>query len=236
MAPYGIVGDGKLARHLCFYLGSLGLPYRQWSRRTHAEPANRVLAECPVIGVAISDAAIEPWIRDFTAREQGASKTFIHFSGSLSTDLATGFHPLMTFGPELYPSEQYRSIPFVCDKNGRAFAEIFPTLPNPHFPLSREKKALYHALCVLSGNFTALLWQKIFVDLEAKLGIPAETARPYFERVNANLGANLATDPRRALTGPLQRGDTETLQRDLAALEGDPYHRIFQAFMEAFQK
>jgi predicted short-subunit dehydrogenase-like oxidoreductase (DUF2520 family) len=36
------------------------------------------------------------------------------------------------------------------------------------------------------------------------------------------------------LTGPLTRGDVDTVARDLRALEGDPYARVYRAFAALF--
>lgn len=226
---YGIAGDGRLARHLAHYFDLLAIPHRQWSRRRQTQglgDAVEILGPCDIVLVAFRDEAIEPWIK--SARRL-KPRHFVHFSGALSTPLAAGMHPLMTFGPELYERAAYERIPFVCEQDGPAFQEIFPSLPNPHYRISAEKKALYHALCVMSGNFTVLLWQKLFSDLRKSFGLPAEAALPYLETV----ARNLARDPEGAATGPLARGDRATIHRNLESLAGDRYQRIYQAFVEA---
>jgi predicted short-subunit dehydrogenase-like oxidoreductase (DUF2520 family) len=81
----------------------------------------------------------------------------------------------------------------------------------------------------MSGNFTVLLWQKMFGDLEKRLGVPGAAAMPYLERVAANLRAN----PQGALTGPLARGDHQTIRKNIEALEGDRYQKIYQSFVDA---
>ena len=86
--PYGIVGDGRVARHFAHYLNLKKIPYKQWSRSAvpAIEPAV-VLAECETILVLISDSAIEPWIE--FARVSGLQPVrFVHFSGALVTSQA----------------------------------------------------------------------------------------------------------------------------------------------------
>lgn len=232
-APYGIVGDGRLARHLAHYFNLLRISYRSWSRSLGSQTGVRpseAFSACDLILVSITDSAIEPWIRQ--AKLEGLDrKLFVHFSGALSTDLAVGLHPLMTFGKGFYELSDYERIPFIGEAGSTSFAEIFPRLKNPSFMIPRGQKSLYHALCVMSGNFTTLLWQKFFDDLEKNWGLPRDAAVPYLERVALNLKQN----PSAALTGPLVRGDRQTLEKNLDSLKGDPFQRVYQSFVEAYR-
>ena len=228
---YGIVGDGRLARHFANYFTLLGIPYQSWSRKSSAASV-RALGSCSVLLVMISDSAIEPWIAEYKRQADQLrlpAQRFIHFSGALVSELAEGVHPLMSFGPDLYALQDYLRIPFVCEEGGESFGDLFPKLTNPHYTLPRDKKALYHALCVMGGNFTTLLWQKLFADFEGKLGLPHEVALPYLERIALNLKHN----PERAATGPLARGDQETIQKNLDSLSGDRFRKIYETFVEA---
>ena len=110
----------------------------------------------------------------------------------------------MTFGPTLYSFDDYRSIPFVLDAGGRPFTDLFPDLPNPSYVIDAADRPYYHALCVMAGNFSTMLWLKLFDELERRFDIPASAAHPYLARV----AANLVADGHQALTGPLARGDT----------------------------
>ena len=228
--PYLIIGDGRLARHFCHYLQLLDLPFLQWSRR--ADPTGEQLpiqaAKAERALMCLSDVAIEPFIRQHACLQDCIR---IHCSGQLTTDLAIGVHPLMTFTPELYDAELYPTIPFVLEQQAYTFADLFPGLQNPHYTLAAKDKALYHSLCVLSGNFTCILWQKFFGDLESQLGLPKAAAMPYLQQVMKNLQSH----PDAALTGPLARGDQTTIAANLAALDGDPFQQIYQAFVGVYE-
>lgn len=154
----------------------------------------------------------------------------IHFSGSLVTRKAYGAHPLMTFGPELYTLEKYLNIPFVVDEKAPPFSELFPGIHNQNVRLSEKQKAKYHALCVMSGNFSCILWQKLFDTLGGEFGFPPHTADMYLRQQTENL----LTNYRSALTGPLARGDDATIARNLKALDGDPFQQVYKAFIEAY--
>jgi 2-dehydropantoate 2-reductase len=224
----GIVGDGRVARHFHHYFDLLNLPVRRWTRRSDCDPVE-ALAPCGTVMVLISDAAIEPFIAAWPAL---AAHRLVHCSGALATPSAECAHPLMTFGPDLYDLPAYQQIPFVLDAGRTRFAELLPGLPNPSFTIDAAERPAYHAHCVMAGNFTTLLWRKLFDLLEDRLGIPAEAAHPFLTRTVQNLIA----DPGRALTGPLARGDAATIAANLAALDGDPFAGIYSAFARAYAR
>jgi predicted short-subunit dehydrogenase-like oxidoreductase (DUF2520 family) len=222
---YGIVGDGRLARHIACYFSLLHIHHRQWSRRTGQDPA-RLLAGCPVVLILISDGAIEAFIKEHFQR---TGQTIVHCSGALSTPLARGFHPLMSFGPKKMGLEDYAAIPFISEEGRPLFPEVFPELKNPHYEIPKGTAPLYHSLAVMAGNFSVILWQKLLRDFQGKLGLPKEAALPYLRRALRNIEA----DPEAALTGPLQRGDHATIVKNLKALKGDPFAEVYESFVRA---
>jgi predicted short-subunit dehydrogenase-like oxidoreductase (DUF2520 family) len=224
---YSIIGDGCVARHFAHYLDLLGIPYSAWSRKVASErQLAEVVADSSHVLVLIKDAAIEDFVRVNSSLKK---KRVVHFSGSLVTPLAHGLHPLMTFTHELYSLDKYRVIPFVVEESGLTFQQLLPGLDNPHYYLKRELKPLYHSLCVLSGNFTTVLWDKFFSDLMSRLGIPVPAAFPYLEQITENLKNRESS----ALSGPLARKDFSTIRSNLQALEGDPFQKVYYGFLEA---
>ena len=228
-APLGIVGDGRLARHLLHYFSLLDLPVRTWSRRSSTQAPAEALDGCGAILLLIRDEAIEPFARSWPML---ASARLVHCAGGREIPGVFTAHPLMTFGPDLYDLETYRGIPFVLDTNGPSLAELLPGLPNPSYRLAARDRAYYHALCVMAGNFTTLLWRKLFDEFQARLNLPASAASPYLHQTTRNLAAN----PNAALTGPLARHDAGTIAANLAALEGDAYQAVYQAFVDAYER
>jgi predicted short-subunit dehydrogenase-like oxidoreductase (DUF2520 family) len=224
----GIVGDGRVARHFGHYFNLLGIPVRTWSRRTPAPSPPDALGRCHAVLLLISDDAIVPFVQSWPTLRKSR---LVHCSGVLATPLAEAAHPLMTFGPDLYDLATYRAIPFILDEGRTPLAELLPGLPNPWFTIPAAARPYYHALCVMAGNFSTLLWQKLFDEFEARFGIPASAAHPYAARV----AANLLADRGRALTGPLSRHDVRTIAANLEALEGDPFHDVYLAFVRAHE-
>lgn len=225
---YAIIGNGRVARHFSHYLSLLEIPYKQWSRSDKI-PLAPVVASCNTVFLLINDSVIETFIEEQPCLENVCC---VHFSGSLVTDLAHGAHPLMTFGSDLYSLETYQSIPWVLDASAPAFDVLFPGLSNPSFSIDGDKKAYYHALCVMSNNFTTLLWSKFFDSIAKVINIPKEYLIPYCEQTMKNI----VKDHHAALTGPLVRDDQITLNNNLNALENDAFEIVYRAFIKAYQE
>lgn len=226
---YTIIGNGRMANHMAHYLTSLNIPYIQWHRR-----AGTSLAECLAPSqhalLLISDKAIEPFVQENAALLENHSK--VHFSAALDTPLAHSAHPLMTFAEKLYSPETYQQIPFILSDDALTFADLLPGLPNPHFQIPADKRAYYHALCVMANNFTTLLWQRFFNELQQELQLPESAGKLYLEQTFSNLRQN----PHTALTGPLARGDRVTIEKNQQALSNDPFSAVYQAFVETYPK
>jgi predicted short-subunit dehydrogenase-like oxidoreductase (DUF2520 family) len=222
---YGLIGRGRVAAHLAHYLDLEGLPLITWHRGT-AEPPGVVLHAADVILLAISDDAIGSFI---AANPDLQDRPLLHFSGSVTIEGAHGFHPLMTFGPDPYDLETYRSMAFVGERGAPPFQAFFPNLANTCVFIEPELKPLYHALCVVAGNFTTILWNKAMRDFEDRLCLPRDVLRPFLERT----AANTLRQGGDALTGPLARGERGTINRDLEGLDGDPFRDVYLAVADA---
>ncbi len=223
---YAIVGDGRVATHFCRYLQLSNIPYKQWSRnKNHNPDPVDYLKDCHALLLLIKDDAIQ----SFTEQHPGLRKMNpVHFSGSLYIEDIPSIHPLMTFSNNLYTLEKYQSIPFIHEKGKISFRDIFPQLPNPSSEMDSDKKPLYHSLCVLSGNFTTMLWQKAMSDFKEKLGLDSKYLIPYMEQTFENLKSNWID----ALTGPLARKDFETIKNNIRALDGDPFQEVYKSFAD----
>lgn len=222
-ATYLFIGNGRLSRHLQAYFRELQLPFRVWTR-SGEQSLTEDLKDCTHALLAITDSAIVPFLETHNLGDALP----IHFSGSISTPLAWGVHPLMTFAIDVYAHDVYRQMHFVLEEGAPPFEELLPGLPNLHHRLAPEVKPFYHAMCVASGNFTTLLWQSMFAELE-RLGLPAGAALPYLRQTAANLESQ--DNP---LTGPLARGDHGTIQANLRALQGHPLQAVYASFVQAF--
>ncbi len=218
-----IIGSGRLAHHLKHYFQLLQLNYCDWDRSQDAQVLAHNLNQASHVLLAISDNAIESVYRKHF---DGFDKIIVHFSGALNIPGLIAAHPLMTFGKDLYSLEFYQKIHFSLT-GAEQLSQALPGLPNSFSILSAEQKPFYHALCVLGGNFTTLLTQKMLAGFE-QMNVPSEAAQLYIEKILENVFAN----PHQALTGPIARKDRGTVDKNLQALTNDPYQKIYTAFVQ----
>ena len=228
-ADYLIVGDGKTAKHISYYFDLLGIPYNSWNRKVSI-PFNEALSDELKVLLLISDDQIEKFIEENKEKVSGEI-TWIHFSGALSTKLAESAHPLMTFHDKLYDLETYKSISFVTERERKSFTELFPEIPNRSFDIESSLKSLYHAWCSIAGNFTSILWSEFFERLENDFQIPKGSAFPYLSKITANIIENP-----KAVTGPIVRGDKETISKHLNALRDDEFLKVYESFLKMKSK
>ncbi|MFV8781858.1 Rossmann-like and DUF2520 domain-containing protein [Microbulbifer sp. SA54] len=108
--------------------------------------------------------------------------------------------------------------------------------------LSPEQKLLYHTGSVMACNYLTVLLDLSLQTLAAA-GIDEQTARKLLEPiVTQTVRNNFALGPAHALTGPVARGDAETVQKQLQALQktdraiAEIYRQLGLAGVELAQK
>ncbi|MBS0288436.1 MAG: DUF2520 domain-containing protein [Proteobacteria bacterium] len=226
---YLIIGDGRMAKHFCHYLNLLNLPFFQWARNKH--PHETLLKQCALashILILISDTQIASIAKQIPQQE---NQIILHFSGNLTLDSIYSAHPLGTFSHTLYTLEEYLALPFILESHGPPLCSLLPGLTNDAYFIPKALKSYYHALCVLSANFTCILWKKFFHELHNTLNLPPTIGLPYLTQTLQNIQKN----PNGALTGPLARNDQQTIQGNLTALKNDPFFDIYNAFVNLFK-
>jgi predicted short-subunit dehydrogenase-like oxidoreductase (DUF2520 family) len=219
-----LIGSGRLHKHLAHYFSLLNLPFLTWDRHQSSNQLPDLLSQADQVWLLISDSQIEEFAKENLAHYSG---TIIHCSGAMNIAGMVDVHPLMTFATELYSLKQYESITFVSAHPGAK--SLLLDLPNAVLNIPAEKKALYHALCVSSGNFTTLLWQEAGRGF-AELGLPPEAWHPYLKQITHNLIESFES----ALTGPIARQDLVTMQKNIQSLEGSRLQKIYRSFAQSF--
>ncbi len=126
-------------------------------------------------------------------------------------------HPLQTFTLERGAEQLDGAWGAVSAESPEAMAaatELAAVLGLRPFPLDDDARALYHAGAAMAGNFLVTLRRAGGELLEAS-GAPPEALEPLIRRVIENGFA---------LTGPIDRGDWETVDRHLAAIRAATPH------------
>ena len=129
-----------------------------------------------------------------------------------------GLHPLMTF-----PGGEVNLEGVWCAVSGTGAAETVEarrladaTGMRP-FEIDDADRAAYHAAASIASNFLVTL-QAEAASLAAAAGAPDEALVPLVKATVANWAE---VGPERALTGPVARGDTQTVARQRAAVAED---------------
>ena len=137
----------------------------------------------------------------------------------------------MTFGENLYDMHTYQSMPFMTTLGRKCFKELFPEFVNPSQTISANKKTLYHAWASMAGNFSSMLWEQYFLRLEKEFNMDRHLAAPYLNQTFKNI--QYSHTP---MTGPLVRGDNQTIDAHLKSLEEDTFKNVYAAFTGAFRQ
>ena len=246
-----ILGAGRVGRGLAGALGASGIRVTGLHGRRPAEgittgrlPA--AASEADVIMVTVRDAQLDGALGAI-AQEVSGQPVVLHASGSMEPPAldelrrrghsAGTFHPLVPIAEPSHAAERLRGAWIGIDGDApavecaRAIAERVgaSTLVIP-----AGEKPRYHAAAVIASNFPAVL-AGIAAELMGDAGVAHADARA---AVTALLRASVANlhdgEPAAVLTGPIVRGDVETVRAHLAALAQDAdviavYHALSRA-------
>ena len=134
-------------------------------------------------------------------------------------------HPLQTFtlarGPEQL-DEAWGAVTAEGDDARERALWLAGTLGLQPFLLADEKRALYHAGASIASNFLVTLYRAA-AELVSEAGAPPEALVPLMTRTIENDFE---------LTGPISRGDWETVARHRAALRGSGFEEAYEALVE----
>ncbi len=224
-----LIGSGRLAQHLQHWNSILPRPNRllTWNRQESVELLQQKASKASITWLAISDSQIisffEQHLTNFNAKT-------VHFSGALHDARIWCAHPLMSFPKDLFDQSTYKKIHFTVT-GPKTLGAAMPGFENSFSFMSAEDKPLYHALCVVSGNFPQLLWGEALPKFQ-KLNIPEVAFNTYIQQITNNF-IRLQLN---ALTGPLVRKDFATIEKNKSALKDSKLEKVYQSFAEEFTK
>lgn len=265
MGVVGIIGAGRVGAGLALALTRVGREVRLISRRPVRIPAPLSLKIAPdgpdaewvsgleVLFLAVPDDRIHPVAQQlWGTRSIGPGQTVLHCSGVLGQEALSALvptraalgslHPLQTISdPEVAP-ERFKGAWAAVEGNPAAMEaaeDIARSLGMKPFRITAKQKILYHAGAVFASNYLVVV-EAIAQRLLRHAGLSDEEAwaalSPLVRGTITNL---LAADPRSALTGPVVRGDTDTILRHLGALTIDDarlYQMLGRAALELARK
>lgn len=243
MSGIGIVGPGRAGVGLALALHAAGHEVWLYGRRgKDVPPPLRLwwggipewMARADVVVLAVRDGAIEPAARDLAATAViTARQVVLHLSGMRGiepllalrpTGAALGaLHPLQAIArPESAPERLRGALAAVTgDPPAVAAAErLARDIGMRPVRLPAEAKPLYHAAAAIASNYLVVL-AELTERLLTDAGLPADDARAGLVALMRGTLENVAVEGPRALTGPIARGDVETVRAHLAALPAE---------------
>jgi predicted short-subunit dehydrogenase-like oxidoreductase (DUF2520 family) len=156
-----------------------------------------------------------------------------HCSGALSSAVlqpaaqlgaaVASVHPVRSFADAELVAASFANTFCSLEGSPAALALLAPALQAigaQLIPIEAGAKTLYHAASVIACNYLVTLLDTALQTYVAA-GIPDETARLLAEPLVTETVRNVfRLGPQQALTGPIARGDLETVARQQAALDG----------------
>lgn len=162
-------------------------------------------------------------------------QVIIHLSGVLPSDTGSALkmtnigqlalHPLQAVADVETGITALREAVWTLegDQSGQALGEeLLTALGVRWLKIAKEDKPLYHAAACIVSNYLVTL-VATGIAMLTRIGFTPELAGEALLPLIQGTVANLAEkSPRDALTGPIARGDVQTVAKHLAALECEP--------------
>lgn len=214
---------GRRRRELA---GGLRLVIKDW---------RPTLAETNLVLIATRDDAINNAAKDLA--DLGAIRAdhvVLHLSGRLGRGALSALersgaglgsmHPLQTIADPLTAPARLRGVWAAVEGDDRAreaARALCRRLGMQSVSVSEAGKAAYHAGAAILANYSVTL-AVVSARLAEAAGVEPEVARKMYLPLLGGVLQNLESmTPVEALTGPIRRGDVDTVRAHLKALSGD---------------
>lgn len=243
----GIIGGGKVGCCLAGYLkaknmlvgitGSTSLHSKELAERFQLEPVSNLelISKADILLLTVPDRLVEQ-VAESIAVEAVEGKIVLHVSGSLGLEpLAAlaekgahvgSMHPLQSFAANISTELKGVYMAIDGDPQGQEAAKgLALELGGNPFYVPAEERAAYHAAACICSNY-AVTVEALAQGLMARWTGSAEAGwnalKPLFKGTADNLMRT--QDPGSVLTGPIGRGDTNTVLKHLQVMPEELKH------------
>ncbi len=251
----GIIGAGKVGTTLGKYLSIHGKNVTGFYSRTHesadeaatfAETETysslcKLVEKNDVIFITTPDGVIHQVWGDLLHQDI-SNRIICHFSGSLSSHVFSGreeagasgisMHPMYAFSDKFHSYEQFHTAYLTLEGDPEAVAVMKPmweAIGHHVLTLKAEDKIKYHAAAAMASNEMLGLMQAS-LDILSECGFSEKDSMALLTPlVQGNIASMLEKGCVNALTGPVERGDAQTVRKHLQALEGSKAGKIYQS-------
>ncbi len=186
-----------------------------------------------ILLVTVPDDAIEDVTAQLAVSPLNLQSVVVaHTSGAKSSEvlaplrekgaLVASIHPAQSFAGTADDSEKFRGCTFAIEGDPEATAvltNIAASLGGIPFQIPTQAKPLYHLACVMVSNYSTALMDSGLAILE-QIGIARPEGKmillPLLQTTARNLNE---ANPEEILTGPIARGDVQTVEEHLKNLK-----------------
>jgi predicted short-subunit dehydrogenase-like oxidoreductase (DUF2520 family) len=200
-----------------------------------AGPPPQSLGDATCVLVTVRDAQLDGALGFLSTAPLSSEAVVLHASGSAEPSglaaLRTAGHPCGTFHPLVALSDPTHApqtlrgawIGVDGDDAARQVSERLAAAVGAHvLRIPPGEKPRYHAAAVFASNFPTVL-MGLAEELLRDVGIPADVARQALHPLFASAVENMRRGGgAAALTGPIVRGDVDTIDGHLRALRAHP--------------
>lgn len=242
-----IIGAGKVGTTLAYLLKQAGYSIggmscrREEAARRAAEficggipcrDNGEAVGDSDIILITTPDQAIGPAARQLAgARIDWKGRIAYHCSGCLSSDVLSplaevgsaigSLHPLHTFAQPAQTVSRWKGCYFFIEGDARArqvALEMVAAIGGKGMVISPQQKPLYHASATMASNYlVSLIWLSLL--LWEKIGIPfSEGISALMPLIKGTIEDVEKLGVASALTGPVVRGDLQTVKTHLQSL------------------
>jgi len=246
---FSVIGCGRVGICLATFLFKKAYePVGFFSKSRTSAQAARTAAGCgtvfdtaadcaragDIVFITTPDGIIESVCGDLVQQDALGPKAMVfHLSGAHSSEILTqaklagavvgSIHPLQSFAPyEPGQASPFEGINISVEGDPDAVSQgkdIAAALGAQAFAIPTESKTLYHASAVVASNYLVTLVRfalTLLMETGLREDVAFEILSPLIQGTLRNIGSRGCT---LALTGPVARGDHETVSRHIADID-----------------
>jgi predicted short-subunit dehydrogenase-like oxidoreductase (DUF2520 family) len=250
----GFIGAGKVGTSLGIYFQNKGFHisgYYSRSSDSCIQSATRTESNCfnnlkqlsassDIIFITTSDDQIDSIVKQLC--EDSCLKPgqlIVHTSGALSSTI---LYPVKAFGCftySMHPLQAFADIDksildlpntYFCIEGDNErisiLEDILITCKNPYFQASSEQKILYHASACMLSNYLVTLIHNSLILMEDIQPDSSAAFKAMLPLVNSTIQNVLKFGTKDALTGPIARGDIETIKIQFEAISSSSKEQL----------
>lgn len=203
----------------------------EFTKTKYYEDIEHLVSESDILFITVPDGVIRD-VYEQIIQSEIKGKYLVHCSGALSSEVFLGIseygakacsvHPICAVSDKFTGYQELSKAYYTIEGNGvETIAELFRGCGNVVGVISADMKSRYHASAVFASNLVVSLYDIAMRQLK-ECGLSEDFAENALRALFMGNAENIATKGSvHALTGPIERGDAQTVYKHLSTLSGE---------------